>query len=83
MDKLNPDALAPMEPDDDRPGVQDADADMIRSYILDSEELPSESAHAFTRYVYKSVFDYNENGDLTWRQVIESALEYWCGGRTK
>jgi hypothetical protein len=73
------DGLASGDPDV-RPGVQmDVDAGMIEQYIIDIHELPQESAQPFSEWAESMWFEYNEDGDLTNKQVIDGMLNYWRG----
>lgn len=86
MDKLIPDALAewgdeesaPAE--DVRPGVQrDVTPEMIAEYVITEGLLPRESAEPFGQYLHQAWNDYVEGENLTQRDLISGALEYWRG----
>lgn len=79
--KLNPDALATTGDVelDERDGVQEVDVDMIREWVIAEQELPPESAGPFAEYIDREWNDYNDSGELTNRQVIEGALDFWRG----
>jgi hypothetical protein len=87
MAKLNPAALAEWDdeqgarPEDIRPGVQAVDADMIAAYVVDTEELPQESARPFGQYLDSAWNDYidPDNPALTNGDVISGALAFWRG----
>ncbi len=80
MDKLNPDALAECGYDlDDRPQVQAVTEMMICEYVIEAGELPRYSAAPFAAWLAEVWNDFNEDGDLTNRQVIAGALADWRG----
>lgn len=76
--KLDPKALADMSGDDDENTVTEA---MIRSYVVEKEELPPVSAEPFAAYLYQVWFDFEDpdRTDLTNGDVIEGALSFWRG----
>lgn len=84
MDKLNPDALADSGDSelDAREGVQSVDEYMIKWYVIETEELPEESADPFASWIYANWTEWNEEGKNTNGDVIAGALDFWCGGRT-
>ena len=79
---LDPDALA-MSGDDEldrRPEVQDATSGMIRQWVIDQYELTDpEVARLFGDWFYAIMTEYNEDGPLTNREVIQSGLVTWRG----
>lgn len=86
MDKLNPDALA--EWDDEqyadetevRPGVQrDVTPDMITEYVIAEGALPEPSARPFGNYLHAVWNDWVEQQDITHRDLIAGALQFWRG----
>jgi hypothetical protein len=81
MDKLNPDALAESGDDElnGREGVQSVTPAMIREHVINSGELPSESARPFAAWIHECWNDWNEDGELSNGQVIAGALAYWRG----
>ncbi|MBD3004595.1 hypothetical protein [Streptomyces sp. 5-10] len=84
MEKLNPEALAESAAAEDSPrdGVQEVDAAMILAYVLDRNELPPESARPFADWIHEVWTEFvNPEESVTNREVIEGALEHWCGGR--
>lgn len=88
MEKLNPDAIAEWgeesgAPSEDiRPGVQPVDSDMIFAYVTETDELPLDvSARAFANWLDGMWYEYSEPETYTNRQVIESALVDWRGGK--
>jgi hypothetical protein len=93
MTALDPKALAEQydeqgaRPEDVRPGVQrGVDAGMIYQYVLDTRELPPESAKPFSEWLHSVWFDFADEDEAETtsnKQVIDGALESWCGGRRK
>jgi hypothetical protein len=86
VDKLNPDALAEWSdeqgtPDPEvRPNVQrDVTPQMITAYVIAIEALPSESAQPFGEYLDHAWNDYVETENVTQRDLITGALDYWRG----
>ncbi|MFE9810685.1 hypothetical protein [Streptomyces sp. NPDC005548] len=86
MDKLNPNALAEWgdeegAPDADvRPDVQrDVTPEMITDYVIAEGELPDVSARPFGEYLHQQWNDYVENEEMTQRDLIAGALEFWRG----
>lgn len=81
MDKLNPKALAPCGDNDldAREGVQGVEEFMIQWYVIESSELPAESAEPFAVYLNQNWNDYNDEGNLTNGEVIAGALAFWRG----
>ncbi|WP_399142202.1 hypothetical protein Q3A86_33215 [Streptomyces sp. NBUA17] len=86
MDKLNPDALAEWDdemgaPDNEvRTGVQrDTTPEMIADYVIAEGELPEQSARPFGEYLHISWNDYVEYEEITQRDLIAGALEFWRG----
>lgn len=81
MPALDPKALPKGHPDL-RPGVQPVDETMIYQYIIDSRELPDESARPFSKWADLMWYEYNEDPEtgLTNHQVIDGMLAYWRGG---
>lgn len=79
-EKLNPKALAQSDTDDDRPGTQVVDQDMIQEYAV-SQGLPPVSADPFAEYLYQAWFDYEdpERPAMTNNDVIQGALAFWRG----
>lgn len=90
MPALDPKALAmvyeeeglPVGHPDRRPGVQEVDDGMIYQYVIDSRELPDESAKPFSQWAERMWWEYNENPEagLTNHQVLDGMLSYWRGG---
>lgn len=89
MPALNPKALAmvyeeeglpPGDPDV-RSGVQPVDDQMIYQYVIDTHELPDESAKPFSQWADLVWFEYSEDAEanLTNKQVIDGMLAYWRG----
>lgn len=90
MTALDPKALAmvyeeeglPTGDPDVRPGVQmDVTDDMIYQYIIDTRELPEESAKPFSEWAESMWFEYNEDPAVnqTNKQVIDGMLAHWRG----
>lgn len=80
--KLDPKALAQIDPDDTRTGVQPVTERMIRAYVVAENDLPDYSAEPFATWLDSTWFEYAEDPEATNRDVIDGALEDWCGGRT-
>lgn len=76
--KLNPRALAQMDDDDTRPGVQVVTQAMIRKHVISGEELPPESAEPFSAYLNGCWYDW-VGDDSTNAEVIAGALAFWRG----
>lgn len=74
-------ALAEMEDGDYRPGVDSISEYDIREWGEDPAGggLPAPSADAFAKWLNKSFYDWNEDGELTNEQVLKSARAYWVG----
>jgi hypothetical protein len=55
----------------------------ILSWALDPElgGLPRESAKAFANWLSNAWADWTEEPDTTVKDVLEGAVESWCGGR--
>lgn len=86
MFRIDPDALAEWSdeegaPDDQvRPNVQrDVTPEMIAEYVVTEGELPEQSARPFGEYLHQEWNDYVENEDMTHRDLIAGALEFWRG----
>jgi hypothetical protein len=47
---------------------------MIFAFVREENELPPESATAFASWLHEVWDSFNEDGDLTNRQVLEGAL---------
>lgn len=71
------------DPDlDDRPDVQDVDADMIYAFVVKLRELPPHSARPFSEWAHTHWNgDFNEDGEYTNADVLQAMLMDWCGGR--
>lgn len=85
-DKLDPLALAKQSEDDDRPGTQPVDRDMIYHFVWANgaynAELPLEmSARHFSWYAHQEWFDAatNSDGTITNGEVINRLLADWRG----
>lgn len=81
MTDLDPKALAECGHTelDERDGVQEVSAGMIREYVIAENELPPESARPFAAYLHEVWNDYNEDGTATNGEVIAGALAFWRG----
>lgn len=82
-EKLDPQALAQLEDGDDRDGVQEVTAELIRDYVMEAHGLPEVSARALGNWLYEYWFD-NVDPErippMTNGQVIAGAVSYWTGG---
>lgn len=87
--RLDPKALAeryeedglPKDHPDVRPNVQPGVDDvMIYSYVIDTNELPTESAKPFSEWLHSVWFEFvDDDTDVTNKQVIDGALASWRG----
>jgi hypothetical protein len=87
--KLDPKALAeryeeaglPKGDPDVRPGVQaGVDDGMIYQYVIDTHELPDESAKPFSEWLHSVWFEFvDDDTDTTNKQIIDGALASWRG----
>lgn len=85
---LNPAALAEWGSENDssedeyREGVQIVDSSMIYAYVVSENELPPQSARPFSEWMHSVWFEFATEGEnMTNRDVLDGALEDWCGGR--
>lgn len=81
MGKLKPDALAESGDDelDARDGVQAVDAFDVKWHVIETGELPAESADPFATWLDQAWNDWNEDGTRTIGEVIAGALAFWRG----
>lgn len=78
-EKLNPDAIAD-DGSGEFPSAQEVTCDMILDYVIDTEQLPKESAEPFAEYADRNWYEYNDgDGTITNGQIIEGMLAYWRG----
>jgi hypothetical protein len=84
-EKLKPEAFAEFGEGEDREGVQVVDQAMILDYVLAENELPVESAKPFASWLFAYWNDFGSDDDepVTNKDVIDGALNQWCGGREK
>lgn len=77
-------ALAECDNDDlnARTGVRELTSRDIYDWAKDDAGLTAPSAKAFSGWMCVVWYDFNEDCDLTNRQVLEGALAEWCGGRS-
>ena len=81
MNKLNPDALGECGDveRDEREAVQPVTGPMIYEHVVNSGELPKESAKPFAKWLNAVWNSFNENGELTNGKIIAGALAHWRG----
>lgn len=77
-EKLDPNAIA--DDGNDIPGHQSVDEDMIHDYVMNTGQLPGESAEPFASWANEVWFDFNDgSGTMTNGQIIAGMLAYWRG----
>lgn len=77
-EKLDPTALA--DDGNDLPGHQPVNESMFFDYVMNTGELPEESAKAFATYADENWYEYNDNSSTqTNADIISGMLAYWRG----
>jgi hypothetical protein len=80
-EKLNPEALAQLDDNDDRDGVQEVTPAMITAYAMEAHGLPDVSARPFGDWLDENWFDWADDTHppMTNGALISGAVAHWTG----